>query len=72
MSNKLIDEIKYTHIANTKRLQKYAATVYRYEFEDLLKQHVLEDYESGVYCLENLDYYDDEIGLKFEGKDYII
>lgn len=72
LSNKLIDEIKYTHIANTKRLQKYAATVYRYEFEDLLKQHVLEDYESGVYCLENLDYYDDEIGLKFEGKDYII
>ena len=72
LSNKLIDEIKYTHIANTKRLQKYASTVYRYEFEDLLKQHVLDDYESGVYCLENLDYYDDEIGLKFEGKDYII
>ena len=72
MSSKLIDEIKYSHIANTKKLQKYAATVYRYEFEDLLKQHVLDDYDSGVFCLKNLDYYNNETGLQFEGKDYII
>lgn len=71
-SYKLIEKIKYTHIADTKRLQKYASTVYRYEFEDLLKQHVLDDYGSGVFCLKNLDYYDDETGLQFEGKDYII
>lgn len=72
LSNKLIDEIRYTHIANTKKLQRYVSTVYRYEFEDLFKQNVLDDYGSGVFCLKNLDYYDDEIGLKFEGKDYII
>ena len=72
LSSKLIDEIKYSHIANTKKLQKYAATVYRYEFEDLLKQHVLDDYDSGVFCLKNLDYYNNETGLQFEGKDYII
>lgn len=72
LSKKLIEEIKYTHIANTKKLQRYSSTVYRYEFDDLLKQNVLDDYGSGVFCLKNIDYYDSEIGLKFEGKDYII
>lgn len=68
----LIDEIKLTGHGNQRKLQNYAFTVYNYEFEELLKQHAVEDYGSGIWCLKNKYYYDDNIGVLFEPQDYFI
>jgi CRISPR-associated endonuclease/helicase Cas3 len=46
--------------------------VYSYEFNVLREQGVLDDYGTGIWCLTNLDYYDAETGIQFEGKDYFI
>lgn len=72
VSRKLIEDIKYTGFGNRRKLQKYAFSVYRYEFEELFKQHVIDDFKSGIWCLTNLDYYDENIGVIFEAKDYFI
>ena len=53
-------------------LQNYVCTIYQKELEDLIKQHVAEDYGTGVYCLTNLDYYDEQIGILFEARDYFL
>lgn len=55
-----------------RKLQKYTCTVTPKEFEELQKQHVLEDYETGIWCLTNPDYYDEETGITFEAKDYFL
>ncbi len=71
-SRQLIEDIKNTGFGNHRKLQKYAFSVYRYEFEELYKQHVVDDYKSGIWCLTNSDYYDENIGVIFEAKDYFI
>lgn len=71
-SRQLIEDIKNTGFGNHRKLQKYAFSVYRYEFEELFKQHVVDDYKSGIWCLTNSDYYDENIGVIFEAKDYFI
>ena len=71
-SHNLIQELKYGKKGVMRKLQKYTSSIYIWEFEELLKQGVLDDYKTGIYCLTNLDYYDDEIGLIFEiDKNYI-
>ena len=52
--------------------ESFKSTVYLYEFNELLKQHVVEDYKSGIYCLTNPDYYSEETGVIFEARDYIL
>lgn len=71
-SRQLIEDIKTTGFGNHRKLQKYAFSVKRYEFELLFKQHVVDDYKSGIWCLKNSDYYDENIGVLFEAKDYFI
>lgn len=61
----------YTPI-NTRKYQKSMASVKNYEFDQLLHQGVIKDFGTGVFFLVNLDYYDKEVGILFEGKDYII
>lgn len=68
----LIQNLKYTGKANLRKLEKYSCTVYQNELSELIKQNVIDDFDSGIYCLINNDYYDEEIGILFEGKDYII
>ena len=72
ISAALIDEMKITGKANSRKLQKYSCSVYRWEFDKLKEQGVIDDYNTGIYCLTNLDYYDDYTGIRFEGEDYII
>lgn len=72
VSRKLIDDIKHTGFGNRRKLQKYAFSVYRNEFEELFKQHVIDDFKSGIWCLTNPYYYDKNIGVTFEAKDYFI
>lgn len=71
-SEELIEQLKYTKKCNSRKLQKYGCSVYNSEFDELLKQHVIDDFESGIYCLTNPDYYDAETGIRFEGEDKII
>lgn len=69
-SCELVEAVK-AGFPNRRKLQKYCATVYEKELEDLIKQHAVSDYGTSVYCLQNPDYYDSEIGITFEGKDII-
>ncbi len=67
----LLRELRAGH-PNPRKLQQYACTVYRWEFDSLLNQHVVDDYGSGIWCLTNLNYYDPDTGLLLEGPDYYL
>ena len=71
-SREMVEEIKIFKACNPRKLQNYTCTVYPRELEDLLRQHAVNDFGSGIFCLDNQDYYDDEIGILFEAKDYYI
>lgn len=71
-SRDLMEQVRYTGIGMTRKLQKYTFSVYQYEFDELFRQHVLEDYGSGIWFLTNPDYYDEKLGVLFEAKDYFI
>jgi CRISPR-associated endonuclease/helicase Cas3 len=74
ISRKLIDSLRYTGggAGIARKLQKYTCTINQQEMEDLLRQHVVEDFDTGIYCLTNADYYDEQTGITFEAKDYFI
>lgn len=70
---KLVNEIRIIHKGNARKLQKYTCSLSEWEFEDLCNnQHVIKDYESSIWCLENMDYYDENTGITFEPKDCFI
>ncbi len=71
-SRDIYDELRRTGYINSRKIRKYSCTVYTQEFELLLKQKVLDDYGSGVFFLTDESYYDEELGIRFEGKDFII
>ena len=71
-SHRMIEELKFAGTTDTRRLQKYTCSVKPKELEELMRQHVVEDYDSGIWCLTNMDYYSEETGIKFEGEDYFI
>lgn len=71
-SRKLIETLSKTGVGDARRLQLYAFSVKRNEFDDLYRQHVIDDYGSGIWCLTNPDYYDRDTGVLFSGKDYYI
>ena len=71
-SRELIWQLEYTGQCNVRELQKYTCSIKPWELDDLIKQHVVEDYGSGIWCLTNQDYYDKKTGIKFEGEDYFI
>lgn len=71
-SRAFVDAFEYTGLNTIRKLQEYTCSVYRWELEDLLKQHAAKQYQSGIYCLENPDYYDENIGILFEAQDYFL
>lgn len=71
-SKKMIEALKFTGTGNIRKLQNYTCSLYQKELEDLIKQHVVDDYQTGVYCLTNQDYYDKDLGITFEAKDYYL
>ena len=72
LSEKLVETMKFSHIGNGRALQNYTCTLYQSELEDLIRQHVAEDYGTGIFCLTNPDYYDENIGVLFEATDYFV
>lgn len=71
-SAKLIDALRFGAKVSPRKLQKYCFSVKRYEFEKLATQGVINDFDSGIFCLTNHEYYDENLGVKFEGKDIYI
>lgn len=71
-SRKLVAELPYAGAGLARKLQLYTCFVYEQELGELVRQHVAEDFGTGIYCLMNSDYYDTEIGLIFEARDYIL
>lgn len=73
-SKKLVESLQYAKSTSgiARKLQKYVCSVHQKELDDLISQHVIDDFGTGIYCLTNSDYYDEETGIGFEAKDYLI
>lgn len=71
-SSLLMEKVEYEGKSVIRKLQDYMCSVSRWEFEDLLRQHVLRIYDSGICSLINMDYYDENIGILFDAQDYIL
>ena len=71
-SRKLYDTLCATGHISSRMISKYCCTVYLDEFERLRQQGVVADHGSGVFFLTNEEYYDSELGVKFEGTDYFM
>jgi len=68
-----VEKLRNGDKSAAKKLRKYSASVYLYEFKQLLEQGLVSDYGTGMYVLTNLDYYDENIGIsyKFEDIEYM-
>ncbi|MEY8338867.1 CRISPR-associated helicase Cas3' [Lachnospiraceae bacterium 62-35] len=71
-SRKLVETLQYTGVGAVRKLQPYACSLYQRELEDLCRQHAADDFGTGIFCLTNMDYYNPEIGVTFEAKDYMV
>ena len=67
-----IEDLQKTQIGNPRKFQNYVCSVTQVELDDLIRQHAVKDYGTGIFCLISDDYYDENLGILFEGKDYII
>lgn len=71
-SRKLIEGLRYAGLGSIRKLQLYTCSVYQTELDDLIRQHAVDDFGCGIWCLTNKDYYDTDIGITFEARDYIL
>lgn len=67
----LLEELRTKGFTNHRSLQKYACSIYEQELADLQRQGAVENL-NGVWCLTNSDYYDEDLGMKFDAGDYYI
>lgn len=74
MSQQMVESLRFggSGVNLGRKLQKYTCSVYQNELDDLIGQHVVDHFGTGIWCLTNTDYYDEEIGILFEAKDYFI
>jgi len=70
-SIELISQLRACGFTDHRKLRKYCFTVYQYELEKLIEMGVVKEY-SGIWCLENKDYYDPDRGIMFEARDYFL
>lgn len=80
-SRQLVDKLRYIGQnpdqaggigSISRKLQKYTCSVSREELRSLIRQGAVQDFDTGIWCLMNSDYYDKDEGIGFEPKDYII
>ena len=71
-SAELVEKLRYGGTSVERELQPYICSVYRWELDELIRQHAAEDFGTGIYCLTNPDYYDQDTGILFEATDYLI
>ena len=70
-SKELISQLRACSFTDHRKLRKYCFTVYKYELEKLTEQGAVKEY-GGIWCLENKDYYDPDMGISFEARDYYL
>lgn len=61
-NERLINELEYGKLSVKRELQKYCATVSKWELDCMIEKGMVE-LKNGVYILSNPDYYDRETGL---------
>lgn len=73
-SREIVDSLRYMGggVGIARRLQKYSCSINQRELDDLIRQHVVDDFGTGILCLINSDYYDEKTGITFEPTDYFI
>lgn len=71
-SRRMVEQLRYTKKGDARKLQKYTCSVAHWELDALLRQNVIRDFDTGIFCLLNEDYYDHNLGILFEAKDYIL
>lgn len=73
-SQEIVDSLKFSGggVNTGRKLQKYTCSVYQRELDDLLQQHVVDDFGTGIWCLTSPDYYEEETGVLFEARDYFL
>lgn len=69
-SHELIACLRRGDSVNFRALSKHGCSVYESELADLIKQGVIEEIK-GIFVLTNSDYYDENTGIGFVGKDII-
>ena len=72
LSKKIVKSMEKEKKGDPRALQNYVCSLQQSELEDLLQQHVVDDFDTGIFCLINMDYYNENIGVLFEAPDYII
>lgn len=71
-SRAMIESLDYAGMSVIRKLQDYTCSIYKWELDDLIKQHVIKNHDSGICYLTNSDYYDENIGILFEAQDYFL
>ena len=71
-SRGLVKVLQATGIGSVRELQNYTCSVYQNELDELIRQHAAEDFGTGIWCLVNSDYYQEDTGISFEARDYIL
>ncbi|MBR0384584.1 MAG: CRISPR-associated helicase Cas3' [Eubacteriaceae bacterium] len=77
-SYELLEQLQYkdSPLSAIRKLQPYICSVYPNQFEVLYEQGVLvnygENFGENIWALKNMEYYDSNTGIQFEGKDYIL
>lgn len=72
-NEKYIDALRNGGMYAKRKLQRYCASIYFYELEDLIKSGLAKELDGGVYVLTNSDYYNQILGLKTDSNiDYIL
>lgn len=61
-SHRLIGQLEVGNMGVRRKLQKYTVALSKYQFDELYKLGIVQDY-SGVFVLGNNDYYDKSMGL---------
>lgn len=71
-SAELVEKLRYAGTGVERELQPYSCSLYRWELDELIRQHAASDFGTGIYCLTNPDYYDKDTGILFEATDYLV
>ena len=72
VSRQLVAALRSKGTCDMRRLQMYTCSLYPKELESLIQSHAADDFGTGIYCLTNSHYYEEDTGIQFEATDYIL
>ncbi len=73
-SIQLVEKLRFSGATKEllRKLQKFTCSISKKEMEDLARQNAIAYYEPGIWCLKDGAYYDEDLGVIFEARDFII